>query len=371
MTRVGPGHPSTLHVLVPGSLGQRTGGYVYDAHIVAGLRRLGWRVAVHELEGTFPGPDDRARQQLDSTLAGVPHGSIALVDGLAAGGHPEPIDRHAGRLRIVALVHHPLADETGLLETERDRFIMLEREALEACAGVIVTSAFTTTRLEALGIARARIRVARPGTEFAARARGPKPGRPPQLLCVASITPRKGQDVLVNALARIRHLPWHCMCVGSATRDIAYADTVRRQVASMNLGTRIEFVGECDRDALDDLYDASSIFVLPSHYEGFGMVLSEALARGLPIVSTTGGAIPSTVPPDAAVLVSPGDDEALAGALGSLLEEGETGGSGSTRREALAAAGRRHAATLPTWDATVLDFERAIGELTRAATPTP
>ena len=76
------------------------------------------------------------------------------------------------------------------------------------------------------------------------------------------------------------------------------------------MGERVEFVGECDEAALNALYDESSVFVLPSYFEGYGMVLTEALARGLPIVSTTAGAIPDTVPPEAGVLVAPGDEEA-------------------------------------------------------------
>jgi len=365
------GHsPRTLHVLVPGPLDQRTGGYIYDGRMIDGLGRLGWRVVVHELDGAFPGPDARGCGQLDSTLAAVPAATIALVDGLASGAHPEPIRRHAGRLRLLTLVHHPIADETGRASADRDRLLALERVALAACAGVIVTSTFTATRLEALGVPRARIRVAPPGTDAAPVARGPEPGQPPQLLCVASVTPRKGLNVLVDALARIRHLPWHCVCAGSVTRDAAHAATVRRQVVTSDLEARIQFVGECDRETLDALYDSSSIFVLPSHYEGYGMVLSEALARGLPIVSTTGGAIPSTVPPDCGLLVSSGDDEALATALGRLLTD-HSGATGSSRRAALSAASRRHAQCLPTWDVAARTFERAIDELTELTRDVP
>ena len=175
------------------------------------------------------------------------------------------------------------------------------------------------------------------------------------------MVPRKGHDVLVGALARLRELPWRCVCAGSLERAPDYVRRVRALVEEHGLAGRIRFVGECRRSALDRMYAGSSVFVLASHYEGYGMVLTEALARGLPVVSTTGGAIPDTVTSDAALLTPPGDDRALAGAIGSLLDPdaalGEQSGDGARRRAALAAAARRQAARLPGWDTAVRAFE--------------
>ena len=358
-----------LHVLVPGSLDQRTGGYIYDARMVAGLRRLGWRVVVHNLEGAFPDADEPARSSFIHTLAQLPDGARVVIDGLALGGLPAPVRANSHRLRILALVHHPLADETGLELRQRDRFAALEREALAACAGALVTSEFSVSRMEAFGVAPARVRAVPPGTEPVRPATGPGPDDPPRLLCVASVIPRKGQDVLVRALARLREPPWSCVCAGSLTRAAAYASAVQDQAREAGLARRIRFAGECEPEALEDLYHSSSLFVLPSHYEGYGMVLTEALARGLPVVSTTGGAIPYTVPADAGVLVPPGDDEALAGALGDLLWDapGRTRNHASSscdRRATLAAAARRHAANLPDWDQAAEAFAAATLELT-------
>ena len=348
-----------LHFVVPGPLAQLTGGYVYDGRMVDGLRALGWQVEVHELPGRFPDADATGREALDSTLASLPDGLRVVVDGLAMGGVPETVAAHARRLRILSLVHHPLSEETGISASEQQRFRESERRALAPCTGVIVSSPFTARVLRDYHVPAERIRVVLPGTEPAPPAAGPAPGEPPVLLCVASVTPRKGHEVLVAALARVRDLPWSCVCVGALDRDPVHADAVLRQVADAGLADRIEFVGERTGDRLDETYHGASIFVLASHYEGYGMALAEALARGLPVVSTTGGAISHTVPADAGLLVEPGDDAAFAEALRTLLAP-----DGEARAE-LAAAARRHAATLPDWQASVRAFADSVDELTR------
>jgi glycosyltransferase involved in cell wall biosynthesis len=322
--------------------------------MVDGLRAEGWAVEVHELNGVFPDPDDgTARASLEAALAAPRPGALVVVDGLAGGAHPDVLEDASARLALVALVHHPLAEETGLSDDHRDRLRALERRALEACPAAVVTSDFTAERLTAYGVARGRIRVVPPGTDPAPRARGPGPDAPPVLLCVASVTPRKGHDVLVDALAGIADLPWRCVCAGSLERDPRFAHAVTQAVVDSGLADRIRFSGELDEGALHALYDAASLFVLPSHYEGYGMALTEALARGLPVVSTTGGAIPHTVPSDAGELVPPGDADALAQVLRDLLTTPD-------RRLGLADAARKRAETLPDWNEAARAFARAL-----------
>ena len=354
-----------LHLVVPGPLDQQTGGYIYDARMARGLRRRGWEVGIHNLEGVFPDADATAAASLHGVLSALEDGARVLVDGLALSGLPEPVLAHRGRLRILALVHHPASDETGLATDVRACLAARERRALAAAAGVIVTSGFTARGLGRFGVPAERVRVATPGTDPAPPATGPGPGDPPRLLSVASVVPRKGHDVLVGALARLRDLSWSCVCVGSLDRAPDYARGVRAQTEESGLAGRVRFAGECQRPVLDRIYASSSIFVLASHYEGYGMVLTEALARGLPVVSTTGGAIPDTVATDAALLAPPGDDGALARAIGSLLDPDEAAAdesvaAGARRRAALAAAARRHAAALPDWDAAVHTFEEQL-----------
>ena len=348
-----------LHLLVPGPLDQHTGGYVYDSRMATGLRRFGWTVDVHSLEGEFPDGDRRAEASLAETLAHLPDGARVLIDGLGMGALPGTVARHAGRLRILGLVHHPLADETGIEEKKHARLEALEREALAACAGVIATSHFTCERLVEYGLPRARLRAVLPGTDSARPAAGPGPGQPPRLVCVATVIPRKGHDVLLRALERIRAMPWTCTCAGSLDRAPDHSHEVLAQVKNAGLDDRIEFSGECGRTALDDLYHGASLFVLPSWYEGYGMAFAEALVRGIPMVGTTGGAVPHTVPGSASILIPPGDDAALADALGHLL----AGSAGAARRAQMATAARQHALTLPGWDRAAGLFARALLEL--------
>jgi glycosyltransferase involved in cell wall biosynthesis len=354
-----------LHFIVPGPLDQRTGGYIYDARMIEGLRRRNWKVHVHNLEGEFPAGDTRARESLTRSLNQLPDDAVVVIDGLAMGALPDLVRAHRGRLCVLALVHLLLADETQLKTDVRDRFRSLEVQALSASAGVLAASTFTAARVEALGIDAALVRAVPPGTDPATPAEGPGEQVPPRLLCVASITPRKGQDVLVRALARLADLSWTCVCAGSVTRSRTFADIVQRQTYEAGLATRIQFVGECSADIVDELYATSSLFVLPSYYEGYGMVLTEALARGLPVISTTGGAIPYTVPDDVGILVAPGDDVALADAIRDVLSDSHAGASCRTRRENLASASRRYASCLPDWDEATDIFSGAVLALVR------
>lgn len=348
--------PPALHFVVPGPLDQRTGGYIYDARMVSGLRTLGWHVAVHSLEGRFPDADARASESLAETLAAIPAGARVLLDGLGIGAAPGPLTSAGGGLRLLALVHHPLSDETGLDPATRSRFFRSEREALAACRGVVVTSSFTARRLRAFDVPATRIRVVRPGTEPVEPAAGPTGAEPPLLLCVGSVVPRKGQRELVRALSRLREASWICVCVGSLERDPAYVATVEGLIGEAGLHDRVRCVGEVDSAALDGWYRRASLFVLPSHYEGYGMALADALAHGLGVVSTTGGAIPDTVPAGAATLVPPGDVGALANTLRALLSSED----GAEERARLAAAARRHATQLPDWGGAAETFSQAI-----------
>ena len=313
-------------------------------------------MTLHNLEGRFPDGDDAARASMDAALTSIPDGERVIIDGLAMSGLPESVRPHAARLKLLGLVHHPLADETGLSAAEQEHFETSERAALGSCIGVLVTSGYTARRLADFGVSDARVRAIPPGTESAVPASGPPAGAPPALLSVATVTPRKGHDVMVEALGLVRDLDWTCVCAGSLDRDDVWVARVRARVSELGLDDRIDFVGEHDASALEGWYRAASVFVLASHYEGYGMALAEALARGLPVVSTTGGAIPFTVPAETGLLVEPGHPEAFAEALRRMLDPEE--------RDRFAAAALAHGRALPDWDASIDDFGRAITELT-------
>jgi glycosyltransferase involved in cell wall biosynthesis len=347
-------------MIVPGEPGQRTGGYLYDAHIVHELRDLGWMIDVMGLEGRFPDTDDCAARAMRRALSKLPDGARVVIDGLALGGLPDEVSAHAARLDISALVHHPLADETGLDAAVRERLLTRETRALAACRRVIVTSPFTARRLRELGLEQRTPQVVEPGVQgaelaeaSAERLQGREPEGPERLLCVGSLTPRKGQDLLVSALAQLAGRDWHCILVGSSTRDAGFAERVAGLIRDAGLADRIDCSGECDQHALDAEYRRASVYLLPSHYEGYGMVVSEALARGLPIITTTGGALAETAPEDCCLRVEPGNVDALAAALARWFDDAalrrSLTRSAVARRETLRSwseAGRAFAAAL-------------------------
>lgn len=332
----------SVHFLIPGDPETRTGGYLYDRRIMAGLTALGWRVELHRLDATFPLPTPAALREVDAVLAALPERALAVIDGLALGAMPEVAAAHRDRLRSIALVHHPLALETGLRPAVSRQLHASEREALRHVRHVIATSPSTVRALADYDVPPERCTVVPPGTEPAPLAAGSGRGEQWVLFCAASLTPRKGHAVLFRALARLRHLSWRLECAGSDTLDPASAALSRGLIEELGLMDRVELLGELDADALAARYQQADLFVLPSWYEGYGMVLAEALARGLPIVSTTAGAIPDTVPAEAGLLVPPGDEAALAEALARVMTEPEL-------RQQLAAGARAARRTLPDW----------------------
>ena len=328
-----------LHLVVPGSLDQRTGGYLYDKRIVEGLRAQGREVVVHELAGDFPLVDAAAREAANMAVDRFA-GGLAVIDGLALPALHDRVDQVP--TPWVALVHHPLAMETGLAPDQVDALMAIERQVLRFPARLIVTSHQTVGDLAAFDVAQERIGVVLPGTDPAPLAAG-SGGPGVALLCVASLTPRKGHLVLLQALAELVDLDWYLNCVGSADRDPDTAVQIRKAIEDLGLRERVTLAGEQDEAGLAPYYDGADVFVLASYHEGYGMALAEALARGLPVVSTNAGAIPGTVPSDAGILVEPGDTAALAEALGRIITE-------RPLRNRLAAGARAERDRLPSWD---------------------
>ncbi|MCC9000802.1 MAG: glycosyltransferase family 4 protein [Candidatus Contendobacter sp.] len=346
---------NAVHFLIPGDPDIRTGGTLYDRRVMAGLAALGWRVEWHRLSAAFPLPDAAALDQADAALAALSEQALVVIDGLALGAMPTVVAQHRNRLRLVALVHHPLALETGLTAELRQQLYLSEREALRQLRGVIVTSPSTVRALADYEIPPEQCVVVVPGTDPAPLATG-SGGDELTLLCVASLTPRKGHAVLFRALARLKDQPWRLRCAGGADFDPVTAAELSILVDELGLSARIEFLGQLDEAALALEYRRADGFVLPSHHEGYGMALAEALARGLPIISTKAGAIPDTVPADAGLLVSPGDEAALAEALARVMTEPEL-------RQRLAAGARAARQTLPDWPTTCAHFATALAAI--------
>ncbi len=348
--------PRALRFAIPGDLSRRTGGYGYDRRLIAALEAAGRRVEVVRLGDGFPDPPPAERAAAAAVLAAIPDGAPLLVDGLAGGVLDGELAAASGRLALVYLCHHPLGLETGLDPDRAAALLARERRALAAAAAVVVTSTATARTLAAdLGVPAERISVAVPGTDPQPQA--PGGGDPPVLLTVATLIRRKGHDVLVDALARLKDLAFESRIVGGEV-DPAFAARIKAAVAAAGLSEKVRFLGEVADPS--EHYASADVFVLPSRYEGYGMVFAEALARGLPVVAARAGAVPEVVPEAAGALVPPDDPEALAAALRRLLVDAD---ARARARRASRAAGL----ALPDWTATARIVEAVIERATRPA----
>ena len=330
-----------LHLVIPGDLSTPTGGYVYDRRIASGLQHLGWHLDLVELDASFPAPTATALDAAAARLDALEDGALVLIDGLALGAMPGVVADQTHRLRLVGLIHHPLALETGLSVEQAEALRKSEKAALAAMRIVITTSASTARSLADFGVSDDRIAVVRPGTDPAPLAKGNADGAL-HLLCVAAVTPRKGHGLLIDALAALTDLDWRLTCIGSLDRSPETAAALRQQIGERGLTERVQLAGAVGDDRLGKAYAEADLFVLPSLFEGYGMAFAEALAHGLPVLGCRAGAVPDTVPADAGVLVAPGSVPALREALARLLTDAE-------RRAGLAAGARRARAALPDW----------------------
>ncbi|OJF96222.1 glycosyltransferase family 4 protein [Pararhizobium antarcticum] len=300
----------------PGQLELKTGGYGYDRRLIRELEILGWQVEFAGLGDGFPVPRADVLAEAEGRLSALPDGALVMIDGLAFGAMNQWAKREASRLRIVALVHHPLALETGTPADLAGVLRASEREALRFVRHVVVTSPETARTLSSsYGVASADITIALPGTDQRTLAAGGND--PVHIVSVGTLTKRKGHDVLINALHTLKHLPWRASIIGNRSLDPATAGALDDQIRRLGLGERVTLCGEVS-DVPAKL-ETADIFALASRYEGYGMVFAEALAQGLPIVACHAGAVPDVVPPQAGILVAVDDVDAFAGALREFI----------------------------------------------------
>jgi len=346
-----------LAFAVPGGLQVRSGGSIYDRKVAEGLREEGWWVDVLEWPASFPFPNEDDRLAVAASLAALPDNALVMIDGLALGTLAGLARREMDRLRLVALVHHPLALETGLSPMMATTFAAEERDALACVRAVIVTSQTTAAIVEgAFGVPGELITVATPGVDKPEAARGERRPGPVRIFTMGSISPRKAHHVLIEALGRIDDLDWTCAIAGDLERDPETAEALIAQIASLGLQARVRLIGEVTEQQAAALYADADLFALASVYEGYGMVFAEALAHGLPIVATTGGAIPEVVPEAAGLLAEPGDAAAFAAALGALVSD-------PARRGALAEGSRQAGAYLTGWNRTAVEIASVLERL--------
>ncbi|WP_262285573.1 glycosyltransferase family 4 protein [Micromonospora sp. MA102] len=344
---------TAVHVVLPGDIddpASPSGGNGYDRRACHELAALGWTVREHPVPGGWPRPTPADRAVLTGVLAALPDGAAVLLDGLVASTVPEVLAPHARRLRLVVLVHLPLEDD-------------VEGRALAAATAVVTTSEWTRDRLlDRYRLAADRVSVAPPGVDPAPVAPGSPEGA--RLLCVAAVTPLKGHDVLAGALHRVADLPWTCDWVGPLTRDPDFVALLRRQLTDTGLADRVRLAGPLTGADLAAAYAVADLLVLPSRRETYGMVVTEALARGVPVLASDTGGLPGTLgrtpegdPPG--LLVPPADAAALAGALRHWLTDPDL-------RDRLRRAARRRRDTLSGWPLTADRLAAALKEATAA-----
>jgi glycosyltransferase involved in cell wall biosynthesis len=338
---------TTVHAVLPDGIddpARPSGGNVYDRQVCTGLGALGWSVAEHAVPGFWDGPEATAFAALAGVLREIPDGAVVLLDGLIASTAPEVLVPEASRLRLVVLVHMPLGDRP-LDADARTR----ERAVLSAVAGVVTTSAWARDRLRELyALAADRIHVAHPGVDSARPASGTASGG--ALLCPAAVTFDKGHDVLLEALVTISDLTWSCECVGRLDRDPAFVEAMRRRSLDGGLADRVHFRGPRAGAALDRTYAGADVVVLASRAETYGMVVTEALAHGLPVIAADVGGVTEALGRGAGgvqpgLLVRANDPGALAAALRSWLVDAQL-------RARLRRAALERRTSLPAWSST-------------------
>jgi glycosyltransferase involved in cell wall biosynthesis len=351
---------TTVHAVLPDGIddpARPSGGNVYDRRVCSDLALLGFSVHEHAVRGFWARPDASSFAALAGALEGIPDGAVVLIDGLIASTAPETLVPQARRLRLVVLVHMPLGDRPADDEA-RPR----EHAVLSAAAAIVTTSAWARGRLlELYALSAEHVHVAAPAVDAADVAPGTATGG--SLLCIAAVTFDKGHDLLLDALMAIADLSWNCVCVGRLDRDPAFAQAIRRRLQEAGLGERVEFTGPRTGAELDCSYAAADVMVLASRAETYGMVVAEALARGLPVIAADVGGLPEALGQGAAgvrpgLLVAPDDAAALGDALRSWLGDAQL-------RVRLRRAALQRRDSLPDWSSTASVIAGVLAEASR------
>ena len=340
-----------IALLVPGPFDTISGGYIYDRRLVAGLRANGHAVEVVELAGRHPLPDAAATAAARAALDAVPAETRLVIDGLGLPAFAPFAEELAAR-KAVGLIHHPTANEHGNPGPVREELRAIEAALFPRLARLVTTSKLTARRLpEDFGADPARIGVVEPGTDPAPRS----PGNPEgcSILALGSLIPRKGHDVLMRALATLFDLDW-TLTIAGAARDPVYGHGLAALADELGIAQRVTFAGEVDGAALDALWQGADGFALASHWEGYGMAVAEALARGLPVGVTAGGALADLVPVEAGIVSPPGDHVSLGKAMRRIIFDRDLR---TEMAEAAWAAGQK----LPRWEDRAAAFALEIG----------
>jgi glycosyltransferase involved in cell wall biosynthesis len=340
---------SELHFVVPDSItdaGHPTGGNAYDRELAEALTACGWRIHLHGVPDCLPQPTAEAARDIARRVDGLPPQALVLVDGLLAFAAPRACAIAALTRRLAVLVHMLPAEQAD------------DIGELLRSAGAVITTSDSTRRaiLAEYDLPPAAVHAAPPGVGPAPIAAATPSGE--RLLCVANVAPHKGHDVLVEALTLLGQRQWRCDCVGATDWQPPYTRVVQARVAAAGLTDRIRFRGTVTGDRLDAIFADSDVLVLPSRSESYGLVVGEALSRGLPVIASDVGGIAEAlgrtdVGERPGILVAPGEPRELAEALDAWLTDH------ALRRDLRAAAVARRSA-LPRWADTARTVAQAL-----------
>ena len=341
--------------VVPGSIDTPTGGYRYDRMIIEEMRKLGADIELLSLQGSYPFPTAADKEAALLLLDEIKGQDMAVVDGLAGGAHPAFVKALSERMPVISLLHHPLCLENGLDPSQITSLKKSEAQGLKHCSAVITTSPATSrTVADLFGFPSEKIHHVLPGVERGKIAE-PQKGKTTNLLCIGSIIRRKGHLYLIKALAGLIELDWRLDCVGLNNLETDLDKELEALVSKLGLSDRITFHGAVEENKLEAFFEHAHCFVLPSLYEGYGMAYAEAIVRGLPVIGTTAGAIPETVPSDCGLLVAPENVEELTAALKTMVED-------DAARERMRLSALQSAQEFPDWQKSAKKFLKIMSE---------
>lgn len=349
MTRWSPS--LRLAFVTVGDTARKVGGHRYNSRVISGLRARGVKVEEIVASAEEVGEQRLASRALGERLAPQEFDAI-LVDALARVVCAPHLDRWRAATPVVAMVHE-LPSVAGSGETE-----LPYEEPLLRADRLICVSRHGASLLEERGVPSDRIQVVPPGLDPApAPRRDEVEDASQRVLCVAQWLPRKNIAGLVRAWRASRgSAPGAVLeLVGDTGAHPAYAARVRQAISGAG---DVVVRGGIGEEELHRAYAAADIFVLPSTYEGYGMVYAEAMSHGLPVLALATGPVSELVG-EAGLLVEPGDEDGLARALRELLADAKL-------REQLSGAALRRAAELPDWDNAAHGFLTVVEAVTCA-----
>lgn len=231
----------------------------------------------------------------------------------------------------IVTIHHPITvdrqEDYKVAKTLRQRFrvfrwysfINMQLKVAKKFSHIITVSEFTKKDIaKEFNLDEYKFRVVHNGIHneyFYPKQNGPRPENS-LIVTNSADTPLKGLNFLLEAVAKIRKSrPIHLTVIGQPKPN----GIIENLVAKLGVGDMVHFTGRIANEEFADYYAKSTIAVVPSLYEGFGIPAAEAMACGVPLISTSGGALPEVVG-DAGIIVPPGDSGALARAIVHLLD---------------------------------------------------